>query len=91
MKDKPRKERERIARLLHDLLLCIHPFEDGNGRTSRLVLNMLRLRWGLPWLVIESRKKRFYYRSIEHTQETIFRPFFPDVFPKDNSNTEPPS
>lgn len=85
----PKKDRMRIARLLHDILLCIHPFQDGNGRTSRLVLNMLRLRWGLPWLIIENRKKRLYYSRIRHTQETIFRPVFPDVFPKDLSNLGP--
>ncbi|MES2225736.1 MAG: Fic family protein [Patescibacteria group bacterium] len=83
MKDAPKKERERIARILHELFLCVHPFEDGNGRTSRLILNMLRLRWGLEWLVVENRRKGFYYRQIRHTQDTIFRPCYPNVFPED--------
>jgi len=89
MRHAPKKERERMARLLHDLLLCVHPFRDGNGRTSRLFLNQLRLRWGLPWLIIEYRKRGIYYRRIEHTQETIFRPSYPHVFPKDRINLEP--
>jgi len=29
--------------------LVIHPFEDGNGRTGRLMCNALRLCVGLPW------------------------------------------
>lgn len=89
MKASSKKDRVRIARILHELLLCVHPFEDGNGRTSRLVLNMLRLRWGLSWLVIESRKKGSYYRRIEHTEETIFRVRYPDVFPEYLPPSEP--
>lgn len=81
------KERARIARQLHDLFLCIHPFQDGNGRTSRLVLNMLRLRYNLPWLIIENKKKGSYYRQIEWTQENLFSPHYPDVFPKDRMLT----
>jgi Fic family protein len=74
-------ERARIAMFLHDWFLCIHPFRDGNGRTSRLVLNMLRLRYGLSWLVIENKQKRSYYRQIERTQETKFKPQYPFIFP----------
>jgi len=33
-------------------LFAIRPFEDGNSATSRLVENLLRLHWGLPWKII---------------------------------------
>ncbi len=79
-----RKKRARNARILHDLFLCVHPFEDGNGRTSRLILNMIRLRWGLGWLVIENRRKQSYYRQIRSTQEQVFRSVFPHVYPEDD-------
>ena len=50
----------------------IHPFTDGNGRTGRLLLNMLRLRYGLPWLTVNYEDRFAYYRSIqewEHNHE----------------------
>lgn len=38
----------------HLKLCCIKPFQDGSNRTARLVENMLRLNWGLPWIVHRS-------------------------------------
>jgi cell filamentation protein, protein adenylyltransferase len=37
----------------------IHPFEDGNGRTSRLVLNILLVRLGLPTVAVELCKQEY--------------------------------
>ena len=39
----------------------IHPFEDGNGRTSRILMNIQRLNLGLPLLVIKESEKQKYY------------------------------
>lgn len=43
----------------------IHPFVDGNGRTGRVFLNWMRLRLGLPILVIKESKKFDYYKWFE--------------------------
>lgn len=40
----------------------IHPFEDGNGRTGRIIYNIHRLNAGLPIDVIEEGKKYAYYK-----------------------------
>ena len=69
-----------VAHLLHDLLLCIHPFEDGNGRTARLVLNSLRLEHGLPWHIVEARYRHSYYRRIVAIEQQVFKAHFPDVY-----------
>jgi hypothetical protein len=37
-----------LAAQLYQRLLSIHPFQNGNGRTARLVLDWLLLRQGLP-------------------------------------------
>jgi fido (protein-threonine AMPylation protein) len=39
----------------------IHPFEDGNGRTGRILMNMQRLEIGLPLLIIHEGKEQFEY------------------------------
>jgi hypothetical protein len=36
------------AALAHEMLLAIHPFLDGNGRTARLVLNLQLMQAGYP-------------------------------------------
>lgn len=41
----------------------IHPFEDGNGRTGRILLNIQRLKIGLPLLIIhEGEEQMRYYK-----------------------------
>lgn len=40
----------------------IHPFEDGNGRIGRMILNWQRVKAGLPILVIEAEKRQAYYK-----------------------------
>lgn len=40
----------------------IHPFEDGNGRVGRIIMNIQRLKLGLPILVIrEGKEQEEYY------------------------------
>lgn len=41
----------------------IHPFEDGNGRTGRILMNIQRLNAGLPILIIhEGEEQMEYYK-----------------------------
>lgn len=42
----------RYAALAHYKLVDIHPFADGNGRTSRLIMNLILLRAGYPPVII---------------------------------------
>lgn len=56
-----------LAAEMHARLVSIHPFIDGNGRTARLVMNIILLQNGYPITIIASdRKKRAeYYNSLE--------------------------
>lgn len=47
---------------LHITYEKIHPFIDGNGRSGRILLNWMRLRAGLPILVIKNEEKQEYYK-----------------------------
>lgn len=42
----------RYAALAHYKLVDIHPFTDGNGRTSRLLMNLILIRAGYPPVII---------------------------------------
>jgi fido (protein-threonine AMPylation protein) len=49
---------------LHNWLVCIHPFPDGNGRVGRLVLNQARRDAGLEWLSIAAEEGLDYAARI---------------------------
>lgn len=55
---------EALARL-HCRFERIHPFIDGNGRTGRLVLNLLLIRLGWPPAVILKEHRRRYLRALD--------------------------
>lgn len=67
-----------LAAEMHERLVTIHPFIDGNGRTSRLIMNLLLLQNGFPLAILkgdyDSRMK--YYNALENVQtqkdKTIF-------------------
>lgn len=50
-----------LASQAHHRLVAIHPFLDGNGRTARLVMNLLLMRNGYPPTVILRVNRRQYY------------------------------
>jgi len=52
------------AALAHHRLAAIHPFADGNGRTARLVMNVLLLRAGYPPTIIQRVNRQQYYRVL---------------------------
>lgn len=56
-----------IAAYLHDELVRIHPFIDGNGRTSRLLMNLYLLRNGYTLVNLKGsdEAKLGYYKALE--------------------------
>lgn len=49
-----------LAALLHYKFVRIHPFDDGNGRTARLLMNYVLLKMGLPPVIVKSDDKKDY-------------------------------
>ena len=60
----------------HAWLVQIHPFIDGNGRVSRLVMNLLLMRAGYPIAVITKDDRSRYYDALEQSQLATCRPLW---------------
>ncbi len=52
----------------HYKLVTIHPFVDGNGRTARLLMNLLLMMYGYPPAIIRKRDRLTYISSLEKAQ-----------------------
>ena len=59
-----------LAAEMHERLVSIHPFIDGNGRTSRLVMNLVLLRNGytIANLKGDVNSRLAYYNALEKVQ-----------------------
>lgn len=53
-----------LASIIHHKLVNIHPFFDGNGRTSRLVMNIILMQSGFPLVVILKSDRQRYYKAL---------------------------
>jgi Fic family protein len=53
-----------LAGLFHYKFITIHPFDDGNGRLARILMNFILMRAGFPPIVIKTREKEAYFRAL---------------------------
>lgn len=56
-----------LAALFHYRYIRIHPFEDGNGRIARLMVNYILSRHGWPMIVVRSRNKNEYIDALHQS------------------------
>jgi Fic family protein len=70
----------------HFDLVTIHPFYDGNGRTSRLLMNYLQLYFDLPLSIVFKEDKAAYFEALQETRKaediSIFRTFMSAQYAK---------
>ena len=57
-----------LAAEAHYKLVTIHPFTDGNGRTARLLMNVILMMFGYPAAIIKEKDRMQYISSLEKAQ-----------------------
>ena len=79
-RDRTRTHPVELAALVHLKFVTIHPFGDGNGRVSRLMMNFALHKSGYPMLNIEYKNRGAYYNALERSQlnkeERVFTNWF---------------
>jgi len=79
-RDRARTHPVELAALVHLKFVTIHPFGDGNGRISRLLMNFALHNSGYPMLNIEYKNRGAYYNALERSQlkkeDQIFKNWF---------------
>lgn len=73
-----------LAAMTHLKFVKIHPFEDGNGRIARLLLNYVLNNNGYPMMTVEYKHRDFYYAALDEfdatQEEEVFVKFIVDSY-----------
>jgi len=64
-----------LAAFFHHKLVYIHPFLDGNGRTARLLMNVMLMRSGYPFTVLLKVDRPKYLRALSEADNGNLIPF----------------
>lgn len=64
-----------IAAEFHYKFIRIHPFDDGNGRTARILMNFILLQNGYPPVIIKTEDKSNYLSVLEQADAGLIAPF----------------
>ena len=54
-----------IAAEFHYKFIRIHPFDDGNGRTARILMNFILMKFGYPPVIIKTEDKANYFAALQ--------------------------
>lgn len=64
-----------LAAVIHHKLVSIHPFVDGNGRTARLLMNIILMQKGYPLVIILKNDRKIYYEALSKADNGNLIPF----------------
>lgn len=61
----------RLASVFHYRFIRIHPFDDGNGRIARLLVNYILAKHGYPMIVVRSKDKNAYLSALNRADVAV--------------------
>lgn len=64
-----------LASIFHNQFVYIHPFSDGNGRVSRLLLNFILIKHAFFPVIIYNDEKHKYYTALRQSKDGDMKPF----------------
>jgi len=64
-----------LASLAHYKFVAIHPHYDGNGRTARLLMNLMLMQNGYPPVIILKNDRKRYYNALRKADQGDYKPF----------------
>lgn len=64
-----------MATQFHYRFVRIHPFDDGNGRTARILMNFILMQFGFPPAIIKTEEKQDYLSVLSQADAGVMEPF----------------
>jgi Fic family protein len=64
-----------VAALFHHKFVAIHPFDDGNGRLSRILMNLILMQTGYPPVIVKMDDRQNYYSLLSRADNEDNWPF----------------
>jgi len=64
-----------IGAVAHYNMVRIHPFDDGNGRGARILMNLILMKYGFPPAIIKNEKRRKYIDCLKSADTGELKPF----------------
>jgi Fic family protein len=64
-----------LSALFHYRFIRIHPFDDGNGRVARILMNFILMQFGYPPVIIKTEDKENYYAVLRLADADELEPF----------------
>jgi len=64
-----------IAAVAHYNMVRIHPFDDGNGRGARILMNLILIKAGYPPAIVKNEKRRTYLEALKKADDGNLEPF----------------
>lgn len=63
-----------LAAFVHHRFVEIHPFDDGNGRLGRMLMNLILIKRGYPPVIIKQEKRDEYYAVLSQADKKEYAP-----------------
>lgn len=64
-----------LAAEFHYRYIRIHPFDDGNGRTARILMNFILMQFSYPPVIIKTDDKENYFSALRQADAGLLKPF----------------